>query len=718
MVSLTTYVSIALLGFAGLVRSYYTEPYRPQFHFSPQQNWMNDPNGLVYFNGTYHLFYQYNPNGTTWGFMSWGHAISTDLVHWKHLPVALECESDSNGNVLQMFFSGSAVVDVDNTSGFAVRVGTDRHGHAIYSKPMIAIYTSNYPTAHNQSNGAVIRAGQQSQSIAYSNDNGLTWTQYEGNPVIYGPPPQYADQYQQFRDPFVFWHEPTSKWIMIASLAMEHILLFYSSDNLTNWTLESQFGPANARFGQWECPSIFPLYLDGDMDTEKWVLLMGINPGGVITASGTQYIVGSFNGTTFVPDPTNVYDPTQVPANSTVFQDFEEISSTFEQIGWNSTGDFAGLGPQNASTVQVWNIEGYLGTGVLTTYLFGDIATGTITSPTFNITKNYISFLIAGGYYPYNPATAGTPQDNQVSFSLIVGGQVVYSQTGTDTEDLVWRSWDVTGYIGQQAYFLVTDVNTGPFAHLSVDEIIFSNSPKNEANWFDFGPDLYAAATYNGLSVPDRTVIGWMNNWGYGQNIPTSPWRSAMSIPRNLALKTINNIVKLVQQPVQELSSLYTSKLYSHWFSSLPSGETTINVPAPYNTQMKISVTFQRGSGTKFGVILRSNATDTQETVIGYDFLGQSVFVDRFNAGDNSFVTWQPNPFPGRYVATLATSGPITLNIFLDWSSVEVFDGTGQVAITSQIFPLDDSAMVKLFSVGGTTKNLAVSVNGIKSSWT
>ncbi|KAJ8099512.1 glycosyl hydrolase [Lipomyces tetrasporus] len=719
MVSVTSCVLIALFAFGHLVRSYYTEEYRPQFHFTPEKNWMNDPNGLVYHNGKYHLFYQYNPNGTTWGYMSWGHAVSTDLVHWKHLPIALECEVDSNGNVLEMFFSGSAVVDANNTSGFAIPLGKDRRGKVIYSQPMVAIYTSNYPTAHTQSNGVVIQEGQQSQSIAFSNDDGLTWTQYEGNPVIESPPSEYADQYNQFRDPFVFWHSPSSKWIMVASLAMKQILLIYSSDNLKNWALESQFGPYNARFGQWECPSLFPLYVDGNTAAEKWVILMGINPGGVITGSGTQTIIGSFNGTTFVADPTDVTDPTQIPAGATVFQDFESTSSTFEELGWTATGDFAGLGPQQASTVDVWNIMGYLGKGVLTTYLFGDVAKGTITSPKFTVTKKYISFLIAGGYYPYNPATAGTGDDNQVSIGLVVGGQVVHSQTGTDTESLVWRSWNVAGWVGKEAYLVVTDVNTGPFAHLHVDEIVFSDTPKDEANWNDLGPDYYAAATYNGLPTSERIVIGWMNNWAYAQNIPTTPWRSAMSVPRKLALKTINNKVRVVQQPVSSLSSLYTSTLYSRKFTALQSGYSKIYVPSPYNARMKVTLRFTRGTGTKFGVVLRSNATNSQETVIGYDFLGQNVFVDRFKAGDNSFVDWEPNPYPGYFIATMPTKSTdaITLTILLDWSSVEVFDGLGQIAITSQIFPLDDSAQVKLFSEGGTTRSVSVSINGMKSAW-
>ncbi|KAJ8100201.1 glycosyl hydrolase [Lipomyces tetrasporus] len=703
-----------------MVQSCFNEEYRPQFHFTPENNWMNDPNGLVYHDGVYHMFYQYNPNGNTWGYMSWGHAISTDLVHWKHLPIALECEVDSNGNVMEMFFSGSAVVDVNNTSGLAVSIGKDRNGKDIFSQPMVAIYTSTYPTAHTTSNGHVIRQGQQSQSIAFSNDNGLTWTKYNGNPIIPSPPPDYADQYNQFRDPFVFWHTPTLKWIMVLTLAMKQIILIYSSKNLKDWTLESQFGPYNARFGEWECPSLFPLYVDDNTAAEKWIILIGINPGGVIAGSGTQSIIGSFDGKTFVADPSEVYDPAKVPCGSTVFQDFEATSSTFEDLGWTGTGDFVGSGPRKASTVNGGKVKGYLGNGIMTTYLFGNIGTGTIASPKFTIRKDYISFLIAGGYYPYNPATAGTPEDNQVSITLVVDGKVVHSQTGTNTETLVWRSWNVAGWIGQEAYLIITDVNTGPSAHIHIDEIVFSDIPKDEANWNDFGPDYYAAATYNGLPTSERTVIGWMNNWAYANSIPTSTWRSAMSIPRKLALKTIDNKVRLVQQPVSSLSTLYTSSLYSRNFSVLECGETKVNVPAPYNTRMKVALKFTRGAGIKFGVILCSNASNTQETVIGYDFLGQNIFVDRFKSGNSSFVDSEQNAFPGYFIATMPTKSTdvIELNILLDWSSVEVFDGKGQVAITSQIFPLDHGAAdVKLFSEGGSTRSVSVSIHGINSVW-
>ena len=158
----------------------YQELYRPQFHFTPAQNWMNDPNGLVYYKGEYHLFYQHNPFGNTWGHMSWGHAVSRDLVHWQHLPVAIPEEGD------EAIFSGSAVVDHKNTSGF----GTRRN------PPMVAIYTSARP-------------GDQNQSLAYSTDRGRTWTKYAGNPVL-------DDADREFRDPKVFWYEPDREWRMVA----------------------------------------------------------------------------------------------------------------------------------------------------------------------------------------------------------------------------------------------------------------------------------------------------------------------------------------------------------------------------------------------------------------------------------------------------------------------------------------------------------------------
>jgi fructan beta-fructosidase len=247
----------------------YTERYRPQYHFTPAKNWMNDPNGMVRHLGEYHLFYQYNPFGVTWGHMSWGHAVSPDLVRWQHLPVAIP-EADG-----EMAFSGSAVVDHHNTSGFAT---SD-------APPMVAIYTGYRPDRENN----------QSQHLAFSNDRGRTWTRYIGNPVLdIGSP--------EFRDPKVFWYEPQRRWVMVVSMAKEHRIRFYGSPDLKQWTLLSDFGPAGATGGVWECPDLFPLPIDGDSTKRRWVLVVNINPGAPAGGSGAQYFVGSFDGTRFIAD--------------------------------------------------------------------------------------------------------------------------------------------------------------------------------------------------------------------------------------------------------------------------------------------------------------------------------------------------------------------------------------------------------------------------------
>jgi len=241
----------------------YTEPQRPQFHFSPAMNWMNDPNGLVYYDGEYHLFYQHNPYGIQWGHMSWGHAVSTDLVHWTHLPVAIP-ETDG-----VMAFSGSAVVDHNNTSGF----GTADN------PPMVAIYTGH-------------QSDNQSQHIAYSTDRGRTWTLYEGNPVL------DIDR-ANFRDPNVLWYAPEEKWVMVVALPNDHKVQFYESSNLKEWSLMSTFGPAGATSGIWECPDLFQLPVDGNPNDTRWVLQVDLNPGSIAGGSGGQYFVGVFDGTTF-----------------------------------------------------------------------------------------------------------------------------------------------------------------------------------------------------------------------------------------------------------------------------------------------------------------------------------------------------------------------------------------------------------------------------------
>lgn len=242
------------------------ENHRPKLHYTAEKNWINDPNGMFFYEGEYHLYYQHNPYGDKWGHMSWGHAVSRDLIKWKHLPNALEEENDV------MIFSGSAVVDWKNSSGFGM--------HS--APPIVAVYTS-YDA----------KTGLQHQSIAYSNDKGRTFTKYQGNPVL-------NLNSKDFRDPKVFWYEPEQKWIMAVVLSVEKKLQFYSSKNLKEWGLMSEFGPTGAVNGIWECPDLFTLTHKG---ITKWVLGISLGDGSVAGGSGMQYFIGNFDGKTFTADP-------------------------------------------------------------------------------------------------------------------------------------------------------------------------------------------------------------------------------------------------------------------------------------------------------------------------------------------------------------------------------------------------------------------------------
>ena len=235
----------------------YNELYRLQIHYTPAKNWVNDPNGMVFADGTYHLYYQYNPQGNSWGNMSWGHATSKDLIRWEEQAVALT--RDELGDI----FSGSCVIDKDNTAGFGAGA-------------MVAIYTS--------------AGSAQQQSIAHSTDGGKTFSRYAANPVI-------KNNDDNLRDPKVFWHEASKKWVMALAKGWKMGLEFYGSADLKSWQHLSTFHvPLAGRPSlQWECPDLIQM---GD----KWVLLVSVNPGGPILGSGTMYFVGQFDGTTFKAD--------------------------------------------------------------------------------------------------------------------------------------------------------------------------------------------------------------------------------------------------------------------------------------------------------------------------------------------------------------------------------------------------------------------------------
>ncbi|WP_295894072.1 glycoside hydrolase family 32 protein [uncultured Vibrio sp.] len=254
-----------------------TEKYRPYLHMTPDTGWMNDPNGLVYFQGQYHQFYQYYPNDTVWGPMHWGHKVSTNLIDWLELEPALY--PDESG----MCFSGSAIVDWHNTSGLFES-----------GKPgLLAFYTSFIQPKITLADGFEVEDPIQQQSLAYSQD-GITWHKYEnGAPII------LARGNPDFRDPKVFWHEQSQAWVMVASCG-QHIE-FYRSTSLLDWQLVSEFGYRHGAHskGPWECPDLFELPIEGS-DVTRWILVVGIGEGAHCGGAGTQYFIGDFDGETFV----------------------------------------------------------------------------------------------------------------------------------------------------------------------------------------------------------------------------------------------------------------------------------------------------------------------------------------------------------------------------------------------------------------------------------
>lgn len=288
------------------------EKYRPEYHHTPIYGWMNDPNGMFYKDGLWHLYYQYNPYGSMWGNMHWGHSVSKDLINWQHKPFVLV--PDANGTV----FSGSCVVDYNNTAGFGPGA-------------IIALYTSANEV--------------QSQSLAYSLDNGETFHVYEGNPILTAEIPD-------FRDPNMFWHEATQRWILTMSAGQE--MRIYSSPNLKEWTEESRFGREyGCHSGVWECPDLLQLNIEGGktQGKKKWVLICNINPGSPSGGSGTQYFIGNFDGHKFTPD-----NPKRYTSGQSLWQDYGKDhyatvsfsnapDSRHTMIGWMSNWQYANQVP-------------------------------------------------------------------------------------------------------------------------------------------------------------------------------------------------------------------------------------------------------------------------------------------------------------------------------------------------------------------------------------
>ena len=632
----------------------YTESFRPQYHFTPAKNWMNDPNGLVYYQGEYHLFFQYNPEAATWGNISWGHAVSTDLVNWRELPLAIPATAT------EMAWSGSVVVDDRNTSGFG----------APGRPAMVAVFTSYHRTS-----------GDQTQSLAYSTDAGRTWTRYAGNPVL-------DDADNDFRDPKVFWYAPLRRWVAVLVLSHQRKVAFYTSTNLKAWRHESDFGPANAIGGVWEVPDLFSLPVPGSTQ-RKWVLVVNLNPGAVAGGSGGQYFVGDFDGRRFSAD--RIIDPTPPPGK--VLADFEAA----DYQGWTTSGTAFGTGPSSGELPDQKQIHGYRGSRLANSFTGGDAAVGTLTSPEFRISTSHINLLVGGGS---TSRQALAPFAPETTVNLVVDGQVVESATGTGSEGLDWVSWNVSRLRGRTAHIQAVDSSTARGGHVLLDHVMLADtaarSVRERSNWLDHGKDYYAAVSFENVPDGKRYMIAWMSNWQYAGVTPTTPWRSAQSLVREVRLRQHGKTFRLTQQPVPALRTLRSGPAWTRQNVEIPSG--TTHLRGTKGSAVEIDATFDVGSGKQFGLKVRTGPG--QETVIGYDEARGELFVDRRRSGQNDFSPL----FSGVQRAPLqAPRGRVRLQIYVDWSSVEVFANGGRVAITDQIFPDPTSDGIAVFSTGGRT---------------
>lgn len=620
----------------GISSKQFQEPYRPQYHFTPPTQWMNDPNGMVYYDGEYHLFYQHYPNDNVWGPMHWGHAVSKDMISWKHLPIAIYPDS------LGYIFSGSAVLDWKNSSGF----GNGK------KPPLVAIYTYHNPKWLEQG-----RLDFQYQGIAYSNDNGRSWTKYEKNPVI--PNQGMID----FRDPKVMWNESSKRWIM--TLAVWDHVSFYSSKDLKTWVHESDFGVnAGSHAGVWECPDLFPMKVQGT-DDQKWVLLVSINPGGPQGGSATQYFVGSFDGHQFVLDEQFKSRVESVPtkiARGLVFEGFEGNYN-----GWKSHGKAFAKSPAKGTYNGQNKVSGFEGSYLANSYNRGDSLTGTLESAPFNIVKPYINFLLGGGN-----------EGAGVFASLSVNGVDVYKTSGRNGPKLEPKSWDVSDYIGQTATIRLVDEGKDVWSHLLVDHFVFSDEPnvptQEQAVWIDYGADNYAGVTWSDIPEKDgrRILLGWMSNWQYAQNVPTTNWRSAMTLPREL---TLTSDLLLKSTPVRELQA------YIIPVEATKNGE-LYDLPTDL-----LKVDFKDLSNG--AVISLLNEKGEEVSII---INAQEVVIDRSRSGLVDF----NSDFPKKHVVKHQLSVLRSASLYMDKSSLELFINDGELVLTDLIFPTAPMKQLKV----------------------
>lgn len=447
------------------------ETYRPVYHHTPVYGWMNDPNGMFYKDGVYHLYFQYNPYGSMWGNMTWGHSTSTDLTHWTYEGTAIVPDA------WEAVFSGSCVVDKDNTAGFG-------------KGAVVAFYTSAKSTPWGDI---------QSQSMAYSLDNGKTFIKYEHNPIL-------TSTERDFRDPKVFWYAPGKHWVMMLAVGQE--MQIYSSGNLKEWKKESSFGAMQgAHGGVWECPDLVEVAVEGSKE-KKWVLICNLNPGGPFGGSAAQYFVGSFDGKKFVNE-----------------------------------------------------------------------------SPT-------------------------------------------------------------------------------------------------QTKWLDWGKDNYATVTWSNAPAGRCIALGWMSNWQYANNVPTTQYRSANTLARDLTLYRAGGELYLKSKPSPEIKKARAEEKKISTFEVKGNYEVA-SLLADNKGAYEIEMTIENKGTSKIDFSLMNEKGE--KVAMYYDVVRKQFVMDRSASGIVGF----SRDFPAVTVAPVRNTDQIHLRLFIDRSSVEAFGEEGEYVMTNLVFPAE-----------------------------
>lgn len=645
----------ALLGFTGLyaqkndLNSLKQDKYRPQYHFSTQKGWIGDPDGLVFSDGKFHLFW-------------WGHATSKDLVHWEELPYPMKGAPQPFS-----YFSGSVVVDKNNTGGFG-------------KNSMIAFYTRHF-------RGDTL---PETQALSVSNNGGLEFHYYEHNPIL-------DINKIFFRDPQVFWHEPSKLWKMVVSIPNVQQIQIYETNNLKDWTYCSTFSGLGAKNSFWECPDLFELPVLGSTGEKKWVILIGRGPNRV------QYFVGDFDGKIFTADTqTADYLKNGIGLDGVVFDDFEK--NIFSD--WKVRGE--AFADKSIST----DAKDFLGNGYAGN-LSKTKSTGSCKSKFFKITHNAINFLIAGGQNP-----------DSLCIRLLVDGCVLRTATGDNTNVFKWNGWDVHDLLGKEACLEIIDMNNGDSnGSIAIDHIMFSNSLMNyqleHALWLDYGNDYYATRTWRNYdtnrSFGDSVfAISWMGNWEYANKVPSSWGKGFQSVPRTMALKRYDAGYRVVQKSIPQLQQLRQSLHHAQGLKI--EGTKKLDVFQPTKNVYEMEVQFKPLSNATFGFQLMVG--EGRKLVLTLDPTTSTICLDRTNCTD--FISDQQftTTFAKKMYAPLSmANGIVRLHIFVDQSSIEVFSNDGEVVLSATTFPSEKQLEVLVFSNGGTTEITSLKAWELNSIW-